>query len=106
MNFIGIQSAEVEKISWQNDTVWINKSRTAGFSPITQPVWSFHIGGYQVCEKWLKDRRGRVLSKAERKHYLYLVAALSGTICAVKEIEKQIERHGGWPAAFRRDLRP
>ncbi|WP_375144074.1 type ISP restriction/modification enzyme [Bradyrhizobium sp. Ash2021] len=23
----------------------------------------FHIGGYQVCEKWLKDRRGRTLSK-------------------------------------------
>jgi hypothetical protein len=21
-----------------------------------------HIGGYQVCEKWLKDRRGRALT--------------------------------------------
>jgi hypothetical protein len=22
-------------------------------------VWNFHIGGYQVCHKWLKDRKGR-----------------------------------------------
>ena len=20
-------------------------------------VWNFHVGGYQACEKWLKDRR-------------------------------------------------
>ena len=26
-----------------------------------EAVWNFHIGGYQVCEKWLKDRKGRQL---------------------------------------------
>jgi len=25
-------------------------------------IWNFHIGGYQVCEKWLKDRKGRKLT--------------------------------------------
>jgi hypothetical protein len=30
---------------------------------VPENVWEFHIGGYQVCEKWLKDRKGRTLSK-------------------------------------------
>ena len=31
---------------------------------------NFHIGGYQVCEKWLKDRKGRTLSADENLHDL------------------------------------
>ena len=27
-----------------------------------------HIGGYRVCEKWLKDRRGRTLSYDDLTH--------------------------------------
>ncbi|HZO99007.1 MAG TPA: type ISP restriction/modification enzyme, partial [Terriglobia bacterium] len=26
------------------------------FEGVPPEVWNFHIGGYQVCEKWLKDR--------------------------------------------------
>ena len=25
-------------------------------------AWSFHIGGYQPAQKWLKDRKGRKLT--------------------------------------------
>ena len=32
-----------------------------GFRGVSEAVWNFHIGSYQVCEKWLKDRRGRTL---------------------------------------------
>jgi hypothetical protein len=34
---------------------------TQSFEGVPQRVWEFHIGEYQVCEKWLKDRRERVL---------------------------------------------
>jgi hypothetical protein len=54
----------------------------------------FHIGGYQVCEKWLKDR---TLSKYEIAHYQKIVVALSETIRLMAEIDEVIERHGGWP---------
>jgi len=37
--------------------VWINASQR--FEGVPDAVWKFHIGGYQVCEKWLKDRKGR-----------------------------------------------
>lgn len=40
---------------------------------IPQEVWEFHIGGYQVCEKWLKDRRGRQLLYDDLTHYLKII---------------------------------
>lgn len=36
--------------------------------------------GYQVCEKWLKDRRARTLSYDDVEHYQKICAALSETI--------------------------
>ncbi len=63
-------------------------------------VWNFHIGGYQVCEKWLKDRKGRTLTKDDLAHYQKIVTALSETIRLMAEIDAVIEKAGGWPDAF------
>ena len=65
-----------------------------------EPVWSFHVGGYQVCEKWLKDRRDQPLSRGDIAHYQKIIVALTETIRLMKEIDKVIEAHGGWPGAF------
>jgi SOS-response transcriptional repressor LexA len=98
--FIGSRNPEVEKVSWTRDTVWIDKAQTTGFKGVREDVWNFHIGGYQVCEKWLKDRKGRTLSKDDIAHYQKIVVALSETIRLMKEIDEVIEQHGGWPGAF------
>jgi SOS-response transcriptional repressor LexA len=98
--FIGGRNPEVEKVSWSNNTVCIDKEQTVGFKGVREEVWNFHIGGYQVCEKWLKDRKGRKLSKDDIAHYLKIVVALSETIRLMKEIDEVIEQHGGWPGAF------
>jgi len=50
------------------------------FEGVRPEVWEFHIGGYQVCEKWLKDRRGRKLSYADISHYQKITVALGETI--------------------------
>jgi len=97
---VGPAHPEVEKVSYSDKTVWIDKAKTAGFSGVPQNVWEFHIGGYQVCQKWLKDRKGRKLSKDDIEHYQKIVVALSETIRLMKEIDEVIESHGGWPAAF------
>jgi hypothetical protein len=73
---------------------------------VREEVWNFHIGGYQVCEKWLKDRKGRTLSKDEIAHYQKIVVALSETIRLMKEIDGVIEQHGGWPGAFQAGSEP
>lgn len=107
--FIGSQNPEVEKVSWSKNTVWINKTQTVGFKGVREDVWNFHVGGYQVCEKWLKDRQakggknprpGRKLTKDDITHYQNIVVALSETIHLMKEVDEVIEQHGGWPGAF------
>jgi len=99
--FVGSQNPEVEKVSWSRDTVWLNKVQTTGFVGVPPDVWDFHIGGYQVCEKWLKDRKCRRLSKEDILHYQKILVALSETIRLMAEIDEVIEKHGGWPDAFR-----
>jgi predicted helicase len=57
--------------------VWINA--TQYFDGVPPETWTFKVGGYQVCEKWLKDRKGRVLEFDDIKHYCSVVAALTRT---------------------------
>ena len=75
---------------------------TIGFRGVPEDVWNFHIGGYQVCHKWLKDRKGRTLSDDDIAHYQKIVVAISETIRLMAEIDEVIEEHGGWPGAFSR----
>jgi SOS-response transcriptional repressor LexA len=97
---VGDVGAELEKVGYSEQTVWLDQGKTAGFRGIPEDVWSFHIGGYQVCEKWLKARKGRRLSKDDIAHYQKIVVALAETIRLMKEIDEVIEQHGGWPGAF------
>ena len=76
------------------------RPRPAGFRGVSEAVWESHVGGYQVCEKWLKDRKGRTLSKDDIAHYQKIVVALSETIRTTAEIDQVIGTHGGWPGAF------
>jgi predicted helicase len=98
--FIGGRNAEVEKPSWSRSTVWVDKAQTTGFQGVREDVWNFHIGGYQVCEKWLKDRKGRTLSNDDIAHYQKIVVALSETTRLMAAIDRVIDEHGGWPSAF------
>ncbi len=98
--YVGGSNPEIEKITYSDETVWIDKNQSVGFKGVPENVWDFHIGGYQVCEKWLKDRKDRKLSKDDIEHYQKIVVALSETIRLMAEIDKLIESHGGWPGAF------
>lgn len=100
-DFNGLAVPVISKPVFVNGTVYVDNNRTAAFSPITEEVWKFHIGGYQVCEKWLKDRKGRTLSKADIEEYRDIVGALVETIHIMSKIDKAIEANGGWPGAFR-----
>jgi len=108
--FIGPNDPEVTKIGWSENTVWLDAQKvkgglailqgTIGFRGVPEEIWNFHIGGYQVCEKWLKDRKGRTLAKDDIAHYKKIIVAISETIRLMKEIDEVIEEHGGWPGAF------
>ncbi len=72
-----------------NGKVWINKEQY--FDGIREEVWQYHIGGYQVCEKWLKDRKDKTLTLDEIKTYCKIVTSLSKTIPLQNEIDKYFE---------------
>ena len=98
---------QVEKVSHSDETVWLDKARTRGFERVPETVWNFRFGGYQVCEKWLKDRGpkkgnpGRRLSNEDIEHYQMIVFALSETIRIMPMVDEVIDSHGGWPDAFK-----
>lgn len=52
------------------------------------------IGGYQVCQKRLKDRRGRTLAYEDLEHYSKVVTALKETIRLMAAIDAAIPK---WP---------
>jgi predicted helicase len=70
--------------------VYINKQNY--FTDIPQHIWEFKIGGYQVLEKWLKDRKNakRTLSEDEITHYQKIIIALTSTLQIMTEIDKLI----------------
>lgn len=115
----GSRRPEVGRVGWADDTVWIDAARTqasaghraakagsAGFHGVREEAWDFHIGGYQVLHKWLKDRQGRTLSAADIEHYRKMVVAITETIRLMREIDEVIAAHGGWPGAFKTEARP
>lgn len=84
--------------AWKDGRVAINAG--SGFDGMPEDVWNFHIGGYQVCHRWLKDRKGRTLTDEDILHYCKIVTALNETIHLMRQIDKVINEHGGWPGAF------
>jgi predicted helicase len=91
--FKGKGENKVEKVTYKDGKVSINKEQY--FDGIVDDVWEYQIGGYQVCEKWLKDRKGRTLSLDDIRHYCKIVTAIKNTIEIQKEIDKlypEIER--------------
>ena len=112
--YTGPKNPEVGRVGWSEGTVWLDAGKTSareghratkpgtiGFEGVPEQVWDFHIGGYQVCHKWLKDRKGRTLSDEDIAHYQKIVVALDETIRLMAAIDEAIEAHGGWPGAFR-----
>ncbi|MFQ5341531.1 MAG: type ISP restriction/modification enzyme, partial [Anaerolineae bacterium] len=65
----------------------VHVNRTQYFAPVPQEVWEYQIGGYQVAEKWLKDRKDRELGLEEIKTYCHVMTAIQHTIALQEEID-------------------
>ncbi|WP_026966184.1 type ISP restriction/modification enzyme [Algoriphagus terrigena] len=76
---------EVEKIRFEDGRVYINSDQHFDFVP--EIAWNFYIGGYQPAQKWLKDRKGRILDFEDIMHYQRIIKALTETDRVMKEID-------------------
>lgn len=73
----------------EDGKIHINKNQH--FANVPAVAWTFHIGGYQPAQKWLKDRRGRSLSWDDIGHYQKIVKILVETDRIMKEIELPLD---------------
>ena len=60
---------------------------TQYFAPVAETVWRCQVGGYQVCEKWLKDRQERRLAVDDIRTYCRIVTALERTLALQAEAD-------------------
>ncbi len=67
------------------ERVYINAEQY--FAPVPAAVWNYQIGGYQVCDKWLKDRQERRLDLDDILDYCRIVTALGQTIALQAEVD-------------------
>ncbi len=58
---------------------------------ISQEVWKYHIGKYQVCYKWLKDRENQPLSEQDIAQYQRILYALKASIPLTRAIDEVLE---------------
>ena len=79
---------EVVKPEYKDNKVYINK--TQYFDNVPEIAWNFYIGGYQPAQKWLKDRKGRILSYEEVMHYQKIIKALLETHTLMQQIDEVI----------------
>jgi len=84
----------IEKVEYDPALRRVKINDKQYFEEVPSKAWEFHVGGYQVCEKWLKDRKGRALSYDEIQHWQRVVAALTETQKVMEEIDALIP---GWP---------
>ena len=60
-------------------------------SGVTKEVFEFMIGGYQVLDKWLSDRKNTTLTIDELLHYMKIIVSLRETTRVMGEIDKIVD---------------
>ncbi len=83
--FEGVGDGVVGKVRYVEGAVWMNA--TQYFTDVPPEVWAYKIGSYQVCEKWLRDRRGEVLRHEEVRHYRAILVSIAETLTLMQQID-------------------
>ena len=84
--FEGEGDALVSTVRYVDRHVWINADQH--FTDVAPEVWEYKIGAYQVCKKWLQDRKNTPLSHAEVRQYSGILVAVGETLRIMAEIDK------------------
>lgn len=90
----GLNTVKERKYDEKQRKLYINENQY--FSGIELEVWNYYIGGYQILDKWIKDRVGKNLSSEEVNHYIKIINSLSKTIEIQKEVDglyKDVEKN-------------
>ena len=104
----GKQMGKLTKNCYQekeNNLYLDNKTIPDGshFSGLNIKIWEYFVGSYQICYKWLYDRRakkgikGKVLTDAEITTFIDLTTSINQTLMIMEQIDNYINDNGGFP---------
>ena len=72
---------------YDDDSQRMYINNTQYFGPVSPEIYEYQIGGYQVCDKWLKDRKERRLSLDDIRTYCRMVTAIGLTLTIQQELD-------------------
>lgn len=50
-----------------------------------------------MCDKWLKDHKGRQITYDDLTHYQQVVSALVAAMKLMNDVDTVIKNHSSWP---------
>lgn len=77
------------KAMYKNGAIYINKAQY--FDGVEEQVWNEYIGAYQPLQKWMKDRKGTILTGEDIGHYQKMISAMKLTQNIMAEIDKVVQ---------------
>ena len=65
--FVGGDESQVEKVTYSQETIWIDKAKTRGFKGVSEEIWSFTSEAIKSAisgSKIVKPKAARILDPA------------------------------------------
>lgn len=85
-SYKGHTECVVDRSTYQDGIVHFNKKGDMVIN-VPENIWNMYFGGYQPLQKWLKDRKGNILTQSDIRHFISIITTLTAT----EEIMKQID---------------
>ena len=82
-----VAKTKAQGFRYDPDEQHLHINRTQYFGPLPREVFEYRIGGYQVCQKWLKDRRERRLGLDDIRAYCRIVTAIRRTLTIQDQVD-------------------
>ncbi|MGC8979591.1 type ISP restriction/modification enzyme [Caldisericum sp.] len=79
---------KITQVKRENGVVHINNEQH--IEGISEEVWNYYICGYQVLDKWLKSREGRIIKGQEFEIFQKIVKSIEETINVQKDIDQVV----------------
>ena len=88
LKFVGDGIGVVEKATLKGTALYINKKQH--FTPVTEDVFSFTIGGNSPLQKWIKDRKGIVIGSTDVEMFMKTITTIRATLRIMDEIDRNV----------------
>ncbi len=92
IELVGVGDNVVARFRYANERAYINA--TQYFSNVREDLWDFCFAGYHGLQKWLKDRRQKVLSADDIQHIINVFNVFDLTETDMSEMDVILEAYG------------